>query len=899
MAEKELIFDIVVETNKAVADIKGMLAKTEAEAKKSGSKAGNEFVKGIKGEIANLKIDILQGMKIDKGRIDSLRNQINQGLLEAKITPTQAYSMLSQLESASKKVGDKLETNLKSAGSKGGMDFATAFKVSVASILTSAVIISMFSSLSGAIKEYSNDVFSSALNTEYQAQAFTTLTGSAEKSKKLFEDINKLSLETPFNVDDLRQIAKSILSYGIALEDVIPTTKMLGDISAGTGGDLLLLAKAYGQVKTKGKLYAQELNQLGEQGLAVREILAKKLGVSIENLMKGLETGKITVDFQEFSDVIQGIHKGKFLDFMAKQATTAKGRMQNLGEQLNLVGQEILGIDTATGKIKPDSLFDRMTKSLAETLDFISQNKESIIAFGISLGNAIGDGITKIKELGKLLITGDFTGGFAKAFGVEEDSKIVDIILDIREAFVKVGTEIGKIPEKLEAMSKWYGDNKSWIENLAGVLGGIATGFTLVYGAVAIYNGVIALATAVTTGFGAVLAFVTAPIFLIALAIGAVIAIGFLLWKNWDFLMEKAKEFGDFVSKKFTEIKDDTIENFTKMKDDTVKKFTEIKDSVVGFLTKMKDDSVKKITEMKDGIVNIWTEFVDFITDPNKIIYAIGYLVGFIVKQWVDTFIFVKDTAVFAFNSIVGFIMGIPAVLGAFWEFIKQQGASAWEFIKTTATNSFNALIGFIVSIPYIVATTFENLKNGAIQKFEELKNGTIQTLENLKNDFVQKFEDIKKFGSDKITEMKDTIVNTFNSLKDINLYDVGKEIIQSLINGIGSKANDLKNTILGLGDSFKAGFGAGFSGQAYADGGLVKGKNVFALLNDGDGQEFVMNAGATRQFLPLLKAMNNGGNVSNVRNDNQNINSNNNVNYNNYGNKENNSTLPFMLNYA
>jgi hypothetical protein len=59
------------------------------------------------------------------------------------------------------------------------------------------------------------------------------------------------------------------------------------------------------------------------------------------------------------------------------------------------------------------------------------------------------------------------------------------------------------------------------------------------------------------------------------------------------------------------------------------------------------------------------------------------------------------------------------------------------------------------------------------------------------------------------------------------------------------------------------------------------------------------MNAGATRQFLPLLKAMNNGGNVSNVRNDNQNINSNNNVNYNNYGNKENNSTLPFMLNYA
>lgn len=53
------------------------------------------------------------------------------------------------------------------------------------------------------------------------------------------------------------------------------------------------------------------------------------------------------------------------------------------------------------------------------------------------------------------------------------------------------------------------------------------------------WNVVCTAATAVTTALGAAFTFLTSPIGLVILAIGAVIAIGVLLYKNWDTVKER------------------------------------------------------------------------------------------------------------------------------------------------------------------------------------------------------------------------------------------------------------------------------------------------------------------------------------------------------------------------
>ena len=721
MAEKELIFDIVVETNKAVADIKGMLAKTEAEAKKSGSKAGSEF--------------------------------------------------------------------------------ANSFKAGVSAILTSAVIISMFSSLSGAIKEYSSGVFNSALNTEYQAQAFTNLTGSVEKSKKLFEDINKLSLETPFNVDDLRQIAKSMLSYGIALEDVIPTTKMLGDISAGTGGDLLLLAKAYGQVKTKGKLYAQELNQLGEQGLAVREILANKLGVSIENLMKGLETGKITVDFQEFSDVIQGIHKGKFLDFMAKQAVTAKGRMQNLGEQLNLVGQEILGIDTATGKIKPDSLFDRMTKSLAETLDFINRNKEAIIQFGSSMADKLGQAIDMVIK------------GFS-----------------------------------------WMRENKDLV---IGGITGLGTAITI----------------SLLPALGGLIALMSPFLLLASALVGLGVAFA---WLQRPENFEKTSNILGELKNNLFDLWKQGSETLNKFVETLKKNFApeiEVVKSIIGSLATIWESWLFGVKGLMDslaplGVMLLWLGA----NVLQMLFFAFEVLrepIGELLKVFFEL---VAVLSQFLF-PLVGQLIQFFSILASTLSFLLMP---AFQILFAFVVRFFEGLVDILRGIVGVIAGILNVLFGIVTLNREQIMRGFMQMWEGLVNFVRGAFELV-------LSPFRGVIDGIINTFKSVNLFQLGVDMINGLIDGIGSKIGEVKSLIGGVGN--------------FASDGINNIKNNIPKF--AKGGDFIVPDGYPNDSYLMRVQSRERVIVQTPTQQNQNINSNNNINYNNYGNKEDNSTLPFMLNYA
>lgn len=116
-----------------------------------------------------------------------------------------------------------------------------------------------------------------------------------------------------------------------------------------------------------------------------------------------------------------------------------------------------------------------------------------------------------------------------------------------------------KLIKGLKDFSQWYENNKPAIENFIVLLSGIATGFTLVYGAIAIYNVVLGIATFVTTQFGIALAIATSPVFLLAFALGILIGIGFLVWKNWDFLNKKATEIflaiNNFIQDRVRDIK--------------------------------------------------------------------------------------------------------------------------------------------------------------------------------------------------------------------------------------------------------------------------------------------------------------------------------------------------------
>ncbi|MBX3004555.1 MAG: hypothetical protein KF821_01860 [Anaerolineales bacterium] len=93
---------------------------------------------------------------------------------------------------------------------------------------------------------------------------------------------------------------------------------------------------------------------------------------------------------------------------------------------------------------------------------------------------------------------------------------------------------LGWVTEKLEDFSGWIDDNQGTVETLVVVVGSLAAGFWLLYAALQAYTLITGIATAVSTGFAAIMAIVSSPIFLIGLAIGAIIAVIVLLIRHWD-----------------------------------------------------------------------------------------------------------------------------------------------------------------------------------------------------------------------------------------------------------------------------------------------------------------------------------------------------------------------------
>lgn len=74
-------------------------------------------------------------------------------------------------------------------------------------------------------------------------------------------------------------------------------------------------------------------------------------------------------------------------------------------------------------------------------------------------------------------------------------------------------------------------------------------------------------------------------------------------------------------------------------------------------------------------------------------------------------------------------------------------------------------------------------IKDGIINGWENLKQGTVNIFNNLVQGAKNAWNNLKRSVSDTVENVK----QTFNDMRHIDLFEIGKNIIQGLVNGIGS----------------------------------------------------------------------------------------------------------------
>ena len=188
-----------------------------------------------------------------------------------------------------------------------------------------------------------------AADFEQSQIAFETLLGSAERAEQFLRELEVYSRRTPFGFVGLQQSARQLLAYGFTADRVLAMITPIGDTVAAMGGSQQMLEaiiRALGQMQAKGKVSAEEMLQLTEQGVAAWAMLAESIGVSVPEAMELAQRGAIT-SAQAIDAILQGMTR-RFAGAMARQADTIAGRWEQIKDSVTTIirgwGQDVVRI---------------------------------------------------------------------------------------------------------------------------------------------------------------------------------------------------------------------------------------------------------------------------------------------------------------------------------------------------------------------------------------------------------------------------------------------------------------------------------------------------------------------------------------------------------------------------
>jgi tape measure domain-containing protein len=255
---------------------------------------------------------------------------------------------------------------------------------------------------------------------EQSLTAWTSILGSQNKAKDTLEQLQIMGAKTPFEFEGLDKSAKLLEMAGFNGKDLFTTMTKVGDaVSAIGGNDEVLqgVSMALFQISTKGKISAQEMNQLAERGIPAWQMLADGMHLSVQQVMKLSEKGKLFAK-DALPLIIDGMGN-KFKGAMDKQSQSYNGLISTMKDDFKMISGELS---------KP--LFNIMKAGLNEIVPLMDKFLGGLKNGGISGGLAAifpPGMISTIKSISDSVMS--FISAFAKSEEVKEVFKgVVEII---------------------------------------------------------------------------------------------------------------------------------------------------------------------------------------------------------------------------------------------------------------------------------------------------------------------------------------------------------------------------------------------------------------------------------------------------------------------------------------
>lgn len=397
------------------------------------------------------------------------------------------------------------------------------------------------------------------------------------------------------------------------------------------------------------------------------------------------------------------------------------------------------------------SVLEKLTSVLSDIGTWISENQTAfqVITGIVAAFFAVWE-ITTIAEW--IINAGGLIGIMNKlksAIAAVTTAKIADkieslkiIALYVKDFVVAIGTTIANLAKETAA----------WIASKAAKLAN-ATAQGIMTAATVAWNAVCTIATAVTTAFAAAINFLTSPIGLVVLAIGALIAIGVALYKNWDTVKQFAIDMWECIKETMYSFYDWCVGIF----DTVVKFFSDLWEGIKNVFAAVGEWFKNLFTKAWEGIKNAWSAVVDFFTGIwdgicNVFSSVASWFSGVFTTAW--------DNIKSAFSAVSEFFSSV-------WEAVKKPFASVADWFKNIFTKAWEGVKNVFSKGGEI----FSGIKEGISETFFTVVNGLIDGINWV---IAKPFEAINAaIGWIRDIEILDW--QPFGGLSDINIPQIPK----------------------------------------------------------------------------------------------------------------------------
>lgn len=367
---------------------------------------------------------------------------------------------------------------------------------------------------------------------------------AGEQTEKTIQQQKDLEREIVAVEAKLKDYKKELDATGFSLKDfgnkaqqVADKTKALSASAAALGG--ALLGNAYSAARS-----ADDLNTL-----------SKQTGISTDELQK----------MQYASDLIDVSMEAMTgsLAKLTKQMGTGSKTFEKLGVSItNENGEMRDAVDVWYESLEALSKIENETERDQLAMDLFGKSANELAGIVDDGGQALKDMGEEAESLGLVLSQDSLDAAN------EFNDSIDRMKARTSAAMTQMGASLAKVlVPAIEKLLNWVTKAVQWFANLDGQTQKV---IVVIAGLVAAISPVAAIISKITTvvgGLSAAMTFLTSPIGLVVTAIAAAIAIGVLLYKNWDTIKAKASELGENIKQTFDSIKQNISDKINSAKD--------------------------------------------------------------------------------------------------------------------------------------------------------------------------------------------------------------------------------------------------------------------------------------------------------------------------------------------